>query len=251
MKEFKPGDTVRWFRGTSGVVLEGVLLRLVPTDAYPTPLWEARATRTLPPGEPWPGDTGEVWYVTEAEMRFEAVRPLRSLEDAGLKRPVFDEAGNMIASWGPSLIRPLLRLAAWRAAAGIGPRHSDQGETEMKNEFFLLCRSDGTYLTDDFETWSSDIEKAHRFIRGAALNQCRRAVARIGDTRRRGARSRGGGVVRVTRRDLVPALLVLFGVGIALLGAAWLAAPRACASRITDAGRHYIDHPEERRKESK
>lgn len=39
-------------------------------------------------------------------------------------------------------------------------------------EKFLLRREDGAYLTSDFETWSPDIEQAHLFIRGAALNAC-------------------------------------------------------------------------------
>lgn len=107
---YKPGDTVRWFRGTSGVVLEGTLIEpilepgeclrhpedLLELGPYPTCLWSVRATRTVC-GRPWPNDRGDIWNVTEAEMRFEAVRPLRTLEEARLTRPVFDADGNMIA----------------------------------------------------------------------------------------------------------------------------------------------------------
>lgn len=42
----------------------------------------------------------------------------------------------------------------------------------MNEDNFLLRRPDGTYLTDDFETWSPDVKQAHVFIRGAALNTC-------------------------------------------------------------------------------
>lgn len=37
---------------------------------------------------------------------------------------------------------------------------------------FVLRSSNGAYLTDDFDTWAHDAERAHRFISGAALNAC-------------------------------------------------------------------------------
>lgn len=105
----QPGDTVRWFRGKSGIVLEGVVLKLLlrageklpigeyseELGPYPTDLYSVRVTRTLA-GRPWPHERDQVWNVTEAEMRFEVVRPLVTLEEARLTPPVFDEHGNMI-----------------------------------------------------------------------------------------------------------------------------------------------------------
>lgn len=41
----------------------------------------------------------------------------------------------------------------------------------MKKYLLADCRN-GTYLSDDFETWTRDAQKAHVFVPGAALNAC-------------------------------------------------------------------------------
>lgn len=44
----------------------------------------------------------------------------------------------------------------------------------------LLQLPDGRYLANDFTTWTTDAEEAHRFIPGAALNSCWEEFRRIG-----------------------------------------------------------------------
>ena len=97
----KPGDVVRWFRGSSGVVLEGRVDRLADEELQifgdQGPLWVVTELRTFPSERAWPTDDGS-WNVTEAEMRFERVRgPYRTLEEARLLPPVFDEGDRLVA----------------------------------------------------------------------------------------------------------------------------------------------------------
>lgn len=58
-------------------------------------------------------------------------------------------------------------------------------EVPMATEFVLLQLPDDSYLSSDFETWTTDTRFAHRFIRGAALNSC------VERWRRDGARTIG------------------------------------------------------------
>ena len=97
-------------RGSSGVVLEGKIERLVlePGDTLADPvvgeqgpygsrMWAVCELRTLPPDKAWPRN-GDLWDVTEAEMHFARVRcPYRSLVEARLNPPVFDDNGNLVA----------------------------------------------------------------------------------------------------------------------------------------------------------
>lgn len=101
---------MHWFRGRSGVVLGGILIKPIleagerlpvgrrdtELGPYPTRLWSVRVTRTVA-GRPWPHERDTIWNVTEAEMRFEMVRPLMTLEEARLTRPVFNAYGVVVS----------------------------------------------------------------------------------------------------------------------------------------------------------
>ena len=59
-----------------------------------------------------------------------------------------------------------------------GPRSFSA--VSLDNRVRVLQLPDGRYLANDFTTWTTDVEEAHRFIPGAALNSCWEEFRRIG-----------------------------------------------------------------------